>query len=227
MILTCPACAKRYNVADTAVPPEGRTVRCAACGNSWFQAYVAAPPPPLSPPPPPPPPPPRAPVAEPIAREPAVQTRAPLGRHTKVARDPSPLWDAVAVVTGLILFALVVLAKPGGIGGYDPASALAPPAPNEAVVSIDAPLIGPGIDGASVLTLFGKLSNPSPRPQTILPIHVDVRDKGGTLIASWTSPPPIGTLAPGASVAFETAAGGIPRSAAHARVSFATETLPN
>ena len=34
-ILTCPSCATRYNVKASAIPPEGRTVRCAACGNKW------------------------------------------------------------------------------------------------------------------------------------------------------------------------------------------------
>src|SRR5258708_13224325 len=36
MILVCPACHTRYQVADQAVSrPSGRTVRCANCGHSW------------------------------------------------------------------------------------------------------------------------------------------------------------------------------------------------
>lgn len=45
MILECPECKARYAIPDHAIGAAGRTVRCAKCAHSWFQAppegYVA------------------------------------------------------------------------------------------------------------------------------------------------------------------------------------------
>lgn len=37
MILTCPSCTMRYIVAEGAVGPNGRRIKCAHCGHQWFQ----------------------------------------------------------------------------------------------------------------------------------------------------------------------------------------------
>lgn len=36
MIITCPSCATRYDVDDRRFSPDGRSVRCAECDESWF-----------------------------------------------------------------------------------------------------------------------------------------------------------------------------------------------
>jgi len=56
MIIACPSCATRYVVPDSAIGVDGRTVRCAKCRQSWFQAGPEQPLPPPTPTPPPVPP---------------------------------------------------------------------------------------------------------------------------------------------------------------------------
>ncbi|MEZ5946115.1 MAG: zinc-ribbon domain-containing protein [Hyphomonas sp.] len=36
MILTCPSCETQYFADDSTIGESGRTVKCAACGHSWF-----------------------------------------------------------------------------------------------------------------------------------------------------------------------------------------------
>lgn len=42
MRLNCPNCEAQYEVPDDVIPPEGRDVQCAACGDTWFQPNPGA-----------------------------------------------------------------------------------------------------------------------------------------------------------------------------------------
>ncbi|MGA1208060.1 MAG: zinc-ribbon domain-containing protein, partial [Gemmobacter sp.] len=59
MLIVCPNCAARYEVAALALPAQGREVECTACGHVWLhlpppdarRAAAAAPDPDSAPPP--------------------------------------------------------------------------------------------------------------------------------------------------------------------------------
>ncbi len=46
MLISCPNCATRYNLDASYLGEQGRSVRCANCGNTWHQHPVRTPPPP-------------------------------------------------------------------------------------------------------------------------------------------------------------------------------------
>lgn len=248
MILTCPACAKRYLIADTAIGPAGRSVRCAACSHGWHQpppaedvrhdlvaAPEAAPPaPPAATPEPitaPPPPPPS--WSEPVrATAPPIRASAPelddrppsrFTAERQPRRNPEPLWTAAAVIVALALVALILMLKPGGIGGIDLGKRIAPVHEGTALrIAAYDPIWGRIVDGRTVLTINGRIDNPARQELPVPPLRARVRDRDGLLVASWTTAAPLTELPAGASIGFDTAAIDLPAGAATVAIELST-----
>jgi predicted Zn finger-like uncharacterized protein len=43
MLIECPRCRARYQVAEGLIGPAGKSVRCAKCGNVWLARGIEAP----------------------------------------------------------------------------------------------------------------------------------------------------------------------------------------
>ncbi|MEO6248024.1 MAG: zinc-ribbon domain-containing protein [Sphingomicrobium sp.] len=269
MILTCPACGTSYSVKDGAIPPHGRTVRCAACKHSWHQPGEAGPAEPIAAEPPAEAPAPIAEIAAP-ASSPAIDEAVPgfpepespddsfAAPPPPVEADESALPDDAATAPSGALEAAVpdeALAadqaaewNDAGYGADEPAPRrkgplillglvlliatlaattwfLAPRAwmarAGLVAASSDSPLqlmvtsqdrqkLASGND---LVSLSGRVINPTDATQAVPALQADLRDGGGKLVYSWTIAPPTARLAPRASASFNAAELGVPANA--------------
>lgn len=219
MILQCPACATRYVVPDSAVGAAGRTVRCAACRHSWFQEPDA----PLDAPAPrtPAPPAPEPAFEERMAEPPPVETIAP--RRRRPRRDPARRWTIAAVAAALAMIAAIValtlLGSPGtlarlGLPVADAGDALVIDLPRE-------PERRELASGNELFALAGRVTNPTEGELRVPDIVAELRDAQGRTIYEWTIPPPVRTLAPGATTEFLSSKVDVPAGAQELNLSFA------
>jgi len=64
--------------------------------------------------------------------------------------------------------------------------------------------------GNDLLTLTGRVINPSGKEQTVPPIQAELKNHSGQVVYSWTIQPPAPSLAPGASASFNSAEVSVP-----------------
>jgi predicted Zn finger-like uncharacterized protein len=229
MILTCPACASRYQVADGAIPLTGRTVRCASCSHAWRQEpehrYV---PPPLElaiDPPPPAPEPPEPPAA---AIPKTIRARNAARRRTREAAVAGAVWGVlgaliVALVGGAALFRVeVVRLWPRTAGAY---AKVGLPV-NPTGLSPENVQAAPGLkDGRMAVIVTGVVRNVETRPHEAAPLRVSLLDKTGKPLARQVVRPAPGRIAPGQARPFSVAFLDPPSAGADVQVEFALELI--
>ena len=248
MILTCPTCASRYRIDETKLGPQGRTVRCAGCGDSWRAEPLADPlqltpdhlTPDFAPPQPasastPEPEPAKEEVfaanAEPdLAQLPAEELpkafrqKAEAKRRTREALTAGVVWGAMAAgLAVLLLCAIVFRAQvvrlwPRTAGAY---AAVRLPV-NPLGVAPDNVQAAAGLEnGRAALIVTGAERNIDSRPRKSVPLLISVYDKAGVRLLSRTVDMPTRALDGGESRPFRVSFLDPPLAAAQVGVDFA------
>jgi predicted Zn finger-like uncharacterized protein len=252
MIISCPACSTRYVVPDSAIPAEGRTVRCAKCRHSWFQegapldlADMPAAEPAAAPPPPP--------VEESAVPAPFEQTEPvgverPAFDEERIEAEPQPdddtpshfeheppfrrrrntlrLLTYAGVVFAAVAAGLIVAVSYFGLPEWVPVNR-----PTFALGQEDLRLDFPPErqerrqlpNGTEFFGASGTITNTGSTAQDVPPILIVLRDARDRIVYSWEVYPPKRTLAPGETMAVNEAVTDVPRSARVAEIGWKPE----
>lgn len=247
MIIACPACATRYVVPDSAIGVDGRTVRCAKCRHSWFQAGAELPqrpaaavattpsaPAPDSAPPADRPEPVDAAVAapprpvRPAVRQTPVVDPAETGPSSfdhavpfRPRRNPVKMWTAAS-----ISFAVLVSGFIGAVSWFGLPDWVPVQRPTFGPIRSDLELSFPAgrqdrrtlPNGAEYFGASGTVTNVGKEVRDLPPILIVLRDERNRIVYKWVVNPPRETLRPGESVTVNEAVTDVPKTARIAEI---------
>ncbi len=213
MLIVCPACASEYRIDAERVGTGGRSVRCAACRETWFisaDEVVAAmfdemagdEEPAAAPPPPEPPPPAEEPAPRPASARPVKR-----GKPKRPARRLSPALAACLVLAAALPLALlgrvtVVRAMPQTAGLF---ARIGLPVNLRGIDLADVAAFQVAADGSNParLVVEGDLVAVARERVAVPPIEVEVRDAEGQPLYRWSVPGPRAALEPGERARFK------------------------
>lgn len=227
MILTCPACATRYQADEAKFPPSGRQVRCAKCGHVWHQpGPVAAPESDAAPMP-----------VSPQAAEPSVSRArafAPTAVVPEEQGEPLARGAMLAVIAGWIGLIALIAAIGYAAMRYRQEIAVIWPQSAGVYSAMGIKLNPQGIDftkvdyrrenedGQVVLVVTGNIVNAGSRELSVPQnVRVTLSDEKNHEIYHWNFTPNVQILKPGQSSPFLTRLSAPPAAARHLEVRFA------
>ncbi|WP_375273627.1 DUF3426 domain-containing protein [Methylorubrum thiocyanatum] len=212
MLIVCPACASEYRIDAERVGTGGRSVRCAACRETWFISAdevvaamfdeMAGDEEPAAPPPPEPPPPAEEPAPRPASARPVKR-----GKPKRPARRLSPALAACLVLAAALPLALlgrltVVRAMPQTAGLF---ARIGLPVNLRGIDLADVAAFQVAADGSNParLVVEGDLVAVARERVAVPPIEVEVRDAEGQPLYRWSVPGPRAVLEPGERARFK------------------------
>jgi predicted Zn finger-like uncharacterized protein len=208
MILTCPDCASRFSLDESALGTAGRRVRCSQCRHVWHAAPPAVeveegyePPQPTT-----------VRIAPPVDAPPIRPSLPPSSRAPRAPRRTGGAglaWAALALVVILVLGGAVV-AKDEILAAWPESERL------YSAFGIVNPGAGSGLElrkvswkrdmaeNVPLLAIEGEVANASQNVRSVPKIRAAIVGKDGHELKSWVFAPPKLNLIPGESVPFRT-----------------------
>jgi predicted Zn finger-like uncharacterized protein len=220
MIVSCPACETRFQVDREQLGYDGRIVRCGKCGNCWHEMPERDPR-----------------LAAMAAASDITADTPPLSRR----RSAPPLKKRNSgLAIGWLLLLLFVAAVVAG-GWLERERIVARfPQLGDVYALIGVPVLAGGptlqlsevttasaeVEGDTVITVRGVVSNVSDRKQTLPPLHAQITNASGAVLVEWIFDPPHGELDAGGSTTFETETRNPPEGAQNVSITFAGSEAP-
>lgn len=224
MILECAACRTRYLVPDTAIGPEGRTVRCANCKNSWFQEgasvaalveSAAAPPPPAA----------AAPAMAGAGQQAADGGNGDYDAFGYTApfrprRNPARRYTLIAAAAGVAMLVGVGLISRSGAAGLATQLGLIGTAQSPLRIEQNRIDRHDLPSGSEMFAVSGRIVNPTGQKLPVADLRADLLDAQGRSVYSWTITPEARVVGPKGIVEFRSATLDVPNNGKALRLSF-------
>ncbi|HEY7809780.1 MAG TPA: zinc-ribbon domain-containing protein [Allosphingosinicella sp.] len=204
-------------------------------------ARAAAPPPPPPSPPPPAPPPPAPAMRAPVQRDvpqPRASAAALLGPEPEEApqdydafaheppfrprRNWAKIWTIAAIAAAVLMLAATAAIGFWGLPAKLGSGLSFAKARGTALQIVDHKTQRSRMaSGNELLTVTGRITNPSDTAQRVPALRAELRDASGRSIYGWVISAPVPQLAPGASATFNSAEVDVPQGAKAVNISFA------